>query len=192
MKAFYVFQAQGAPDIRCITDDASGGKLPAEHGPWTLTEQVNAEGDWPLPVNRKVVAFGITENGYYLWGTLKEAPSSKPIIESDRVEGTAVFDPKKRSGRDNQAAPHREGEWPCAVCRCDLRRFSRHRGPSPDHTVGKAHICSPPRWLSDRHHCGAGQRRPGVLWRRPNLARSETRASDARLLESSALKSGAA
>jgi hypothetical protein len=94
MKAFYVFQAQGAPDIRCITDDASGGKLPAEHGPWMLTEQVNAEVDWPLPVNRKVAAFGITENGYYLWGSIKEAPSSKPIIESDRVEGTAVFDPK--------------------------------------------------------------------------------------------------
>lgn len=94
MKTYYVFQAQSAPDMRCITDDASGSKLPAEHGPWIFTQQVSAEGDWPLPVNRKVVGFGITENGYYLWGSLKEGPSSKPIIESDRVEGTAVFDPK--------------------------------------------------------------------------------------------------
>ena len=38
------------------------------------------------------MATGISENGYYLWGLINRPALSKPIIESDRVEGTAVFD----------------------------------------------------------------------------------------------------
>ena len=94
MKTYYVFQAQSAPDVRCITEDASGSTLPAEYAPWTLAQEVSAEGDWPLRINRRVVAFGIAENGYYLWESAQIGPSPKRIIESDRVEGTAVFDPR--------------------------------------------------------------------------------------------------
>ncbi|ANY83284.1 hypothetical protein BB934_31820 (plasmid) [Microvirga ossetica] len=32
------------------------------------------------------------ENGFYLSGSLPQHASSKPVIESDRVEGTAVYD----------------------------------------------------------------------------------------------------
>ncbi|ANY84764.1 hypothetical protein BB934_37710 (plasmid) [Microvirga ossetica] len=32
------------------------------------------------------------ENGFFLWGPTNRLASSHPIIESDRVEGTAVFD----------------------------------------------------------------------------------------------------
>jgi hypothetical protein len=92
MRTFYVFQSQSSPDMRGVTDDASGGKLPTEHAPWTLAREVGAEAEWTLPISRKVVAFGITENGFYLWGA-PQRPSPKSIIESDRVEGTAVFDP---------------------------------------------------------------------------------------------------
>ena len=43
-------------------------------------------------VDQAVVEFGIVENGFYLWGPILQHASSKPVIESDRVEGTAVFD----------------------------------------------------------------------------------------------------
>ena len=41
---------------------------------------------------RAVVAGAILENGFYLWGTAERPHSPKPVIESDRVEGTAVYD----------------------------------------------------------------------------------------------------
>ena len=42
-------------------------------------------------MSRAVVAGGILDDGYYLWGPIDQLGSSKPIIESDRVEGTAVL-----------------------------------------------------------------------------------------------------
>jgi len=94
MQTYYPFQSQNAPDVRCFTDDPSGSKLPAEHAPWTFTQEVGADRDWSLPINRRVVAFGINENGFYVWDSPQQEHAPKPIIESDRVEGTAVFDPK--------------------------------------------------------------------------------------------------
>ncbi len=50
------------------------------------------------PCGRSVHA-GVLENGFFLWGTTSKPTSSKPVIESDRVEGTAVYDPAgKRIG----------------------------------------------------------------------------------------------
>ncbi len=45
-----------------------------------------------MDFDRSVVEFGIAGNGFYLWGPIPQHASAKPIIESDRVEGTAVFD----------------------------------------------------------------------------------------------------
>jgi len=45
-----------------------------------------------LDFDRSVVEFGIAGNGFYLWGPIPQHASAKPVIESDRVEGTAVFD----------------------------------------------------------------------------------------------------
>jgi hypothetical protein len=43
-------------------------------------------------ISRAVVAAGILENGFYLWGPIERPAIPHLIIESDRVEGTAVFD----------------------------------------------------------------------------------------------------
>ena len=91
MQTYYVFQTQNAPSLRGITDTPTGEKLPVEDGPWTLVREISPE-ERDISVSPAVVAFGVAENGFYLDGPLNRPASSKPIIESDRVEGTAVFD----------------------------------------------------------------------------------------------------
>jgi hypothetical protein len=91
MRTYYVFQS-ATPELRGFAEEASGITLPAEHGPWTLTQQIGPDDKWTPQISRAVVATGLLENGFYLWGPREQRSSSKPMIESDRVEGTAVFD----------------------------------------------------------------------------------------------------
>ena len=93
MRTYYVFQAEDSPGLRGFTDTPEGEKLPAEDGPWTLIRQISPDEEWEVDISRAVVAAGITENGFFLHGPIDRPASSKPIIESDRVEGTAVLDP---------------------------------------------------------------------------------------------------
>ena len=93
-KTYYVFHSATAPDLRGITGDPDGTALPASDGPWTFERQIAPNEPWILDPDQAVVAFGIGENGFYLWGSIPQHASSKPVIESDRVEGTAVFDPQ--------------------------------------------------------------------------------------------------
>ena len=92
MRTYYLFQSGSAPDLRGFADTASGGQLPPEYGPWTLLQQIAPDQSWTLGISRAVVAGAILENGFYLWGTAERPHSPKPVIESDRVEGTAVYD----------------------------------------------------------------------------------------------------
>ena len=91
MRTYYVFQAARSPDLHGFTYDPAGERLPAQYGPWTLVQEVGPDEEWTQDVSRAVVAGGILDSGYYLWGPVGQSGSSKPIIESDRVEGTAVF-----------------------------------------------------------------------------------------------------
>ncbi len=91
MRTYYVFQAANSPDLRGYTYDPAGERLPAQYGPWTPIQQIGPDDEWTQDVSRAVVAGGILDDGYYLWGPFGQHGSSKPIIESDRVEGTAVF-----------------------------------------------------------------------------------------------------
>jgi PRC-barrel domain len=92
MRTYFVFQATKSPGLRGFTDDPTGAKLPAEDGPWTLSRTIEPDVEWDVDISRAVVAAGIMENGFYLTGPLPRPASSKPVIESDRVEGTAVVD----------------------------------------------------------------------------------------------------
>jgi hypothetical protein len=93
MRTYYLFQSGSSPGLRGFTDDATGEKLPPEDGPWSLLQKVEPDEEWTFDIGRAVVATGILENGFYLSGPVRRPASTKPIIESDRVEGTAVFDP---------------------------------------------------------------------------------------------------
>ena len=93
MRTYYLFQAVNSPDLRGFADEPAGANLPAGLGPWRLARQIRPNEEWTLAVSRAVVAAGLIENGFYLWGP-GEQPAPHLIIESDRVEGTAVFDSK--------------------------------------------------------------------------------------------------
>jgi len=92
MRTYYIFQSKAAPELRGFAEGAGGETLPSDHGPWVLTRQIGPDDEWDLGISRAVVAAGIIENGFYLWGPINRAPSTHPVIESDRVEGTAVYD----------------------------------------------------------------------------------------------------
>lgn len=93
MRAYYHFESGSAPELHAFTDSPKSDKLPAERGPWTLVGQVSSGDEWTFPINRGVVAAGVLENGFVLWDTPAQSTSSNPLIESDRVEGTEVYDP---------------------------------------------------------------------------------------------------
>ncbi|WP_201840920.1 PRC-barrel domain-containing protein [Microvirga zambiensis] len=89
---YYVFHSTMIPNLQGITEDSDGAMLPTSGGPWTPERQITPDELWPLDVNEAVVEFGVLENGFYLSGPIPQHTSPKPVIESDRVEGTAVFD----------------------------------------------------------------------------------------------------
>lgn len=91
MRTYYVFLAAYTPELRGFTDEPQGQALPREYGPWSLIRTIGPDEEWDLDISRAVVAAGIIENGAYLEGPLKPV-AARPIIESDRVEGTAVYD----------------------------------------------------------------------------------------------------
>ena len=92
MRTYYLFQAVNSPELRGFDEDPDGTHLPADLGPWVLVQQIRPDEEWRLPVSRAGVAAGLLENGFYLWGPAERPGASQLIIESDRVEGTAVFD----------------------------------------------------------------------------------------------------
>ena len=96
MRTYYVFQSAGTPGLRGFTDEPRASLLPPEEGPWIQAQRIDPEDEWKVDVSRAVVAAGILENGFYLWGPLRTPAPPRAIVESDRVEGTAVY------GRDNQ------------------------------------------------------------------------------------------
>ncbi|CAN7388272.1 PRC-barrel domain-containing protein [Bosea sp. LjRoot9] len=94
MRTYCLFQAVNSPDLRAFAEEPAGSSLPPDLGPWTLVREIRPNEQWAIPVSRAVVAAGIIENGFYLWGPVERPAASHLIIESDRVEGTAVFDRK--------------------------------------------------------------------------------------------------
>ncbi len=90
MRTYCLFQAASSPDLRGFTEEPAGANLPPDLGPWSLVKQIRPNQEWTPTISRAVVAAGIIENGFYLWGPA-EQPAPHLTIESDRVEGTAVF-----------------------------------------------------------------------------------------------------
>jgi PRC-barrel domain protein len=92
MRTYYHFRSEAEPALQAFTDDPTADKLPAENRPWILVVKLSPEDAWAYAVSKAAVAAGVLENGFLLWGAPKQPTSSKPIVESDRVEGTAVYD----------------------------------------------------------------------------------------------------
>lgn len=93
MGTYYHFRSGKDPELQAFTDDLTGDKLPADGKPWTLLGPVSLEGRWNYAASKAAVAAGVLQNGFLLWSEPLRSPSSKPVVESDRVEGTAVYSP---------------------------------------------------------------------------------------------------
>jgi sporulation protein YlmC with PRC-barrel domain len=104
MATYFDFRSERDPALHGFTDDPTGAKLPEEDGPWSLVRQVEPGDRWTYPVTRAMVSAGILENGFLLWEPVRSSSkAAKPVIESSRVEGTAVYDPAgKRIGTIQQ------------------------------------------------------------------------------------------
>src|SRR5919112_2544559 len=103
MMTYYDFQSGRDPTFHAFTDTPSEAKLPKEFGPWTFVHEVASEHLVDYPVARAAVDAGVLENGFFLWGTNSSPHPAKRVIESGRVEGTAVYDPAgKRIGTIQQ------------------------------------------------------------------------------------------
>jgi sporulation protein YlmC with PRC-barrel domain len=103
MTTYYDFQSGRDPTFHAFTDNPSEAKLPKEFGPWTFVHEVASENLVDYPVARAAVDAGVLENGFFLWGTNSSPHPAKRVIESGRVEGTAVYDPAgKRIGTIQQ------------------------------------------------------------------------------------------
>ncbi len=96
MTTYYDFQSEKEPRLHGFTDDPVGSKLPTENRPWTLIRQIESDERWNLGLSKAVVTAGVVENGFFLWDerAFDQSSSAKSVIESDRVEGTAVYDPQ--------------------------------------------------------------------------------------------------
>src|SRR5687767_10937573 len=96
MISYYVFRSNADPNLCGFTDSSTGENLPADSGPWTFVQQVSPDEQWTFNVGRAIVSAGILENGFLLWEASNEAAPFHPVFESDRVEGTAVFNHQGR------------------------------------------------------------------------------------------------
>jgi hypothetical protein len=92
MRTCYVYQSAGNPQLHGFTESRTGESLPAEDGPWTLVQQIGPDEKWTPGISRSIVSAGIFENGFYLWEEGHQSAEFHPVIESDRVEGTHVYD----------------------------------------------------------------------------------------------------
>ncbi len=92
MRTCYVYQSASNPQLHGFTESPNGESLPAEDGPWTLVQQIGQDEKWTPRISRSIVSAGIFENGFYLWEEGSHSAEFHPVIESDRVEGTHVYD----------------------------------------------------------------------------------------------------
>ena len=74
MRTYYIFQSKTAPELRGFAEGATGETLPSDQGPW-VSPADRPRRRMDLGISRAVVAAGIIENGFYLWGPINRAPS---------------------------------------------------------------------------------------------------------------------
>ena len=66
MTTFSYFRSQSRPDLHAFTDDASGGKLPPEQGPWRFVRIVDPQEGWTAAAEIEAVRAGVHINGFFL------------------------------------------------------------------------------------------------------------------------------
>ena len=71
----YIFKSETRKELRAFAGDPAGSKLPKQHGPWTVTGVVRAEGNPPHRFSRVAIEQAINGEGFQLWRLKAEAPA---------------------------------------------------------------------------------------------------------------------
>jgi hypothetical protein len=96
MALYHYFRSENVHGVFAFTDERSGAPLPPDYRPWTRVAEFEGDAVWKHAASKGAVMVGVAENGFSLWGVETHAQPSQQLahhlIESDRVEGTDVYD----------------------------------------------------------------------------------------------------
>ena len=81
MSPLYYFRSSARSDLHGFTDDETGGKLPAEQGPWRLVRSVVPQEGWTAAAEIDAVRAGIHANGFFLADASGELVFDEPPIQ---------------------------------------------------------------------------------------------------------------
>jgi hypothetical protein len=63
----YIFKSETRKTLHAFAGDLRGSKLPANHGPWTVTGVVGPESPPPHKFSRAAIEEAIEGEGFQLW-----------------------------------------------------------------------------------------------------------------------------
>jgi hypothetical protein len=68
----YIFKSETRNELHAFAGDPDGGKLPPQHGPWTVTGIVGPAKDPPYNFSRDEIEAAIDTRGFQLWRLRKK------------------------------------------------------------------------------------------------------------------------
>lgn len=68
----YIFKSETTKELRAFAGEPSGGKLPSNHGPWTVTGVVGVDKAPPYNFSRAAIEEAIGGEGFQLWRLTKK------------------------------------------------------------------------------------------------------------------------
>ncbi|MFZ1882563.1 MAG: hypothetical protein WAU53_02920 [Rhodoplanes sp.] len=71
----YVFKSETRKELHAFAGDASGEKLPKQHGPWTVTGVVAEDRAPPHGFSRDAIEKAIDAEGFQLWRVRDKEPA---------------------------------------------------------------------------------------------------------------------
>ena len=69
----YMFKSETTKGLRAFASDLAGSKLPANHGPWSVTGVVREDRAPPHNLPREAIEQAIADEGFQLWRLSKKA-----------------------------------------------------------------------------------------------------------------------
>ena len=69
----YIFKSETTKELRAFAGEPNGSKLPAQHGPWTVTGVVGVNKTPPHNLSREAIEEAIEGKGFQLWRFITKA-----------------------------------------------------------------------------------------------------------------------
>jgi hypothetical protein len=68
----FIFKSEKKKDLHAFAADLIGSRLPAQHGPWTVTGAIAPAGTPPHKFSRDAIERAIGTEGFQLWRMTKK------------------------------------------------------------------------------------------------------------------------